>query len=101
MLLPHTKSNHITPFTSLFLRLGRAAAPSRYTVPADEGRAGLACFAPTSESLVAGGANAMLYLWDLGSAIMGRVAEMPPSANSGTIVPWVSFFDSNAQNENV
>ena len=55
----------------------------RYVVPADEGRAGLACFAPTSESLVAGGANAMLYLWDLGSEVMGRVAEMPPSANSG------------------
>ena len=60
-----------------------AATTRRYVVPADEGRAGLACFAPTSSSLVAGGANAMLYLWDLSSEVMGRVAEMPPSVNSG------------------
>ena len=73
-----------------------AATTRRYVVPADEGRAGLACFAPTSSSLVAGGANAMLYLWDLSSEVMGRVAEMPPSVNSVVAVEALHKTDEVA-----
>ena len=56
---------------------------SRLTLPPHEGRANLRCFAATRDGslVVAGGSNAMLYLWDAASEVVVRVAELPPSAS--------------------
>ena len=45
-------------------------------VPAEE-RAGLSCFAASSELVVAGGRNAMVYLFDPTTEVLLRVVEMP------------------------
>ena len=60
------------------------AMTRHYSLPAAEGQADLTTFdvSGCGRFLVAGGRNAMLYLWDLASDVLLLIAEMPPSASA-------------------